>query len=313
MKRAVVTGVAGFVGSHLADELVRLGWKVTGIDSFTDFYDVAIKEGNIRSLLESDRFGLIRGDLNEVDLNELVRDVDVLFHQAAQAGVRTSWGSEFEVYTSANVLATQKLLEASRTHSVGRVVLASSSSVYGDTDMLPVTEESPTRPYSPYGVTKLAAEHLGRLYCRNFGLSTVGLRYFTVYGPRQRPDMAFHRIIRALQDGDEMNIFGSGDQTRDFTFIEDVVQANILAAEAENPTEIYNIGGGSRVSLNETIAILEEIVGTSLKRNTTGRQKGDVKDTWSDGDRAAEEIGFRPKVKLKDGLTRMVDWMRKAK
>lgn len=310
MKKAVVTGAAGFVGSHLVDELVSQGWDVTGIDSFTDFYDVAIKEGNLSALRDSDHFTLVRGDLNEIDIAAIVDGADVVFHQAAQAGVRTSWGSEFEIYTSANVLATQKLLETCREKSVGRVVLASSSSVYGDTDTLPVTEDSPTRPYSPYGVTKLAAEHLGRLYCRNFGLSTVGLRYFTVYGPRQRPDMAFHRIIRSLLSGEEMKIFGSGDQTRDFTYVKDVVRANMLAAEAKAPSEVYNVGGGSRVSLNETIKTLEGIVGSKFKRNTSGRQKGDVKDTWSDGSRAEREIGFRTEVSLQEGLSLMVDWFR---
>lgn len=310
MSRAVVTGAAGFIGSRLAEQLVNRGWEVTGIDSFTDFYAPSIKEGNLAELRGSGRFQLVREDLCEADLPALLGGADAVFHQAAQAGVRSSWGTEFEHYTAANVLATQKLLEACRERSIGRVVLASSSSVYGDTDDLPVTEESPTRPFSPYGVTKLAAEHLGRLYRRNFGLSTVGLRYFTVYGPRQRPDMAFHRVIRALLGGAEMRIFGSGEQTRDFTYVDDVVRANILAAEAAEPSEVYNVGGGARVSLNRTIEMIESAAGEKLRRKTEGRQKGDVKDTWSDGERAARELGFRPEVPIDEGLARMVEWMK---
>ncbi len=310
MSKALVTGVAGFIGSALADELVRSGWDVVGIDSFNDFYDISLKEGNISGLNKSGHFTLHKGDLNDLDLHAILVGIDVVFHQAARAGVRTSWGREFDLYTTANILATQRLLESIRNQPVRRVVLSSSSSVYGDTDDLPVTEDSPTRPHSPYGVTKLAAEHLGRLYRRNFSLSTVGLRYFTVYGPRQRPDMAFLRLIRALRDGKPMEIFGVGDQTRDFTFVGDVVRANILAASAENPSEVYNVGGGARISLNGAIEILEDITGKKLVRKNSGWQEGDVKDTWSDGSLAEREIGFRPEVPLREGLSRMVEWAR---
>ncbi len=312
MKKALVTGAAGFIGSHLSEELVRRGWSVTGIDSFSDYYDTALKEENVASLVESERFDLRRVDLNRADLESILRGVDTVFHQAAQAGVRASWGSEFDIYTKANINATQRLLEAVRRSEVRRVVLASSSSVYGDAADLPVTEESPTRPFSPYGVTKLAAEHLGRLYRRNFGVSTVGLRYFTVYGPRQRPDMAFRKIIAGIFDGRPVDVYGSGDQSRDFTFVGDVIRANLLAGSADEPSEVYNIGGGTRITLNEAIVLLEEITGRPFIRKRAGAQRGDVNDTWSDGTLAAKEIGFRSATPLREGLERMVAWARES-
>ena len=312
MKKAIVTGAAGCIGSTLAEELVRRGWSVTGIDSFTDYYDIETKERNVAALLESKRFDLRRVDLNRADLPSILEDVDTVYHQAAQAGVRSSWGSEFDIYTKANINATQRLLEAVRRSGVRRVVLASSSSVYGDTEDLPVTEHSPTKPFSPYGVTKLAAEHLGRLYRRNFGVSTVGLRYFTVYGPRQRPDMAFWKIIDGLLKDRPVDVYGNGTQSRDFTFVDDVIRANLLAAEADDPSEVYNIGGGGRVTLNEAIATLEEITGHTFLRNSVDRQRGDVMDTWSNGTLAAEEIGFRAETTLREGLEKMVSWARET-
>ncbi|NNE10138.1 MAG: NAD-dependent epimerase/dehydratase family protein [Gemmatimonadetes bacterium] len=307
-KSALITGVAGFIGSNLADRLLADGWTVLGIDSFADFYDPAVKERNLRNALADSRFRLIRKDLNEADLPAILDGVSVVFHQAAQAGVRSSWGREFHRYSADNIMATQRLLEAIRGAGIERTVLASSSSVYGNTTDLPVTEESLTKPHSPYGVTKLAAEHLARLYRRNFDLSIVTLRYFTVYGPRQRPDMAFYRLVQTALDGGEFALFGTGDQTRDFTFVADTVAANVLAAEADSPAEVYNIGGGARVSLRDAIRTIEDITGRKITLKESGWQKGDVRDTWADCSRAEQELGYRPGVPLRDGLERLVKW-----
>ncbi len=307
-KSALVTGVAGFIGSNLAERLLADGWTVRGIDSFADFYDPAVKERNLRTALAHTDFQLVREDLNEADLAALLDGVSVVFHQAAQAGVRSSWGREFHRYDADNIMATQRLLEAIRGAGIERTVLASSSSVYGNTTDLPVTEESLTKPHSPYGVTKLAAEHLARLYRRNFDLSIVTLRYFTVYGPRQRPDMAFYRLAQAALDGEEFALFGTGDQTRDFTFVADTVAANVLAAEAESPSEVYNIGGGARVSLRDAITTVEDITGRRIALKESGWQKGDVRDTWADCSLAERELGYQPRVALRAGLERLVTW-----
>lgn len=307
-KHALVTGVAGFIGSTLAERLLRDGWTVRGVDSFADFYDPAMKEQNLRDALQNDRFQIVRKDLNEADLAALLDGVSVVFHQAAQAGVRSSWGREFHQYDADNIMATQRLLEAIRGADVDRTVFASSSSVYGNTADLPVTEESLTEPHSPYGVTKLAAEHLARLYRRNFDLSIVTLRYFTVYGPRQRPDMAFYRLAQAALSGGEFALFGTGDQTRDFTFVSDTVAANVLAAEADSPSEVYNIGGGARVSLRDAIRTVEEITGSKIALKESGWQKGDVRDTWADCSLARNELGYRPSVALREGLEQLVKW-----
>ncbi len=310
MKKAIVTGAAGFIGSHLCESLLNLGYQVDGIDSFTDYYDPALKESNICHLKEQNAFRLHRADLNDIPLEPLLDGTDIVFHQAAQAGVRSSWGDEFDRYTRWNIMATQRLLEKVRQYPVRRVVIASSSSVYGDTTDLPVTEQSATWPHSPYGVTKLAAEHLGRLYRRNFGVPTVALRYFTVYGPRQRPDMAFRRLIEAAERGLQFGIYGTGEQSRDFTYVQDTVDANLLAASAEDPSAVYNVGGGARISLNESIELIESITGHEIKVERTARQKGDVRDTWADTSRAEQELGFRPKIAIREGLERMVEWYR---
>src|SRR5205823_8316544 len=249
--RCLVTGAAGFIGSHLAERLVALGCEVVGVDCFTDYYDPAVKERNVSSLCAGTGFTLVRADLAEADLAPLLQGIDYVFHQAGQPGVRRSWGQSFEAYVRWNVLATQRLLEAGRTTGgLRRFVNASSSSIYGNAAELPVTERALPRPVSPYGVTKLAAEHLATLYAQ-LGVPTVSLRYFTVYGPRQRPDMAFNIFIRCLLEGREISVNGDGEQTRDFTFVADAVDANLAAATAPTETvtgRCYNVGGGSRVT-----------------------------------------------------------------
>ncbi len=307
--RCVVTGVAGFIGSHLAERLIAEGHHVVGVDCFTDYYERSRKEANLAGLRREPRFELVEADVAAAPLDGLVKGVDVVFHQAAQAGVRASWGTGFETYTHHNVLGTQRVLEAAKNAGVRKVVYASSSSVYGDTDDLPMRETGRTAPYSPYGVTKLAGEHLAELYRHNFGVPTASLRYFTVYGPRQRPDMAFNKFIGAMLTGAALPLFGDGDQTRDFTFIADAVEANVRAGMGD-AVGVFNIGGGSRVTVNEVLHTLAEIVGAKPNVDRQGKQAGDVRHTWADTTRAFEILGFSPRVRLREGLAAQVEWQR---
>jgi UDP-glucose 4-epimerase len=306
----LVTGAAGFIGSHLAERLVDLGHEVVGVDCFLDYYPRAVKERNLQVLRQQPRFRAEEYDLSRADLEPLVRGVDWVFHQAAQAGVRASWGRDFEIYAVHNVVATQRLLEASRDLGVRRFVYASSSSIYGDTSDLPMREQSLPRPISPYGVTKLAAEHLCWLYWKNYALSTASLRYFTVYGPRQRPDMAMHRFLKGALTGGEITLYDDGEQTRDFTYVSDVVAANVAAAERAEGGEVFNIGGGSQVSMNHVLATIEAISGRPLRIKRDARQKGDVRHTAADCTRARERLGFRPAVPLAQGLRLEWEWIR---
>ncbi|HLL80785.1 MAG TPA: NAD-dependent epimerase/dehydratase family protein [Ktedonobacteraceae bacterium] len=303
--RCLITGVAGFVGSHLAERLLADGHEVHGIDAFIDYYPRRIKELNLERLRDWEDFTFVEENILTANLFRLLEGMDWIFHQAAQAGVRASWGHEFTRYTECNILATQRLLEAaSHTKSLRRFVYASSSSVYGETTALPVTEQVTPHPVSPYGVTKLAAEHLCLLYHRNFGVPTASLRYFTVYGPRQRPDMAFHRFCKSILDREAITIFGDGLQTRDFTYISDVVQANILAANADAASgEVMNIAGGSRVTLRSVLQLLQEISGSRIEIRRDNRQPGDVLDTFADTTRAHQLINYHPRVGLREGLT----------
>jgi nucleoside-diphosphate-sugar epimerase len=309
--RCLVTGVAGFVGSHLAERLIELGHEVHGVDRFSDYYDPAIKEGNLAALRSQPRFSFSFVDLAVCDMEPLLEGCEVVFHQAAQAGVRASWGKSFESYLRDNVLSTQRLLEAARDHAtVRKVVYASSSSVYGETSEMPMRESSLTAPYSPYGVTKLSAEQLCELYRHNFGLKSASLRYFTVYGPRQRPDMGFHRFIAAISRGEPIPVYGDGEQTRDFTFVTDIVQANILAMK-EGADGVFNIGGGSRVTLNQVLATLGAVIGQfQIERQPS--QAGDVRHTWADTTRAREILGYAPAVSLREGLAAQVAWQTKG-
>lgn len=309
--KTLVTGVAGFVGSSLAERLVADGCDVVGIDCFTDYYPRPIKEANLAGLRAGPRFSFIEDDLKTADLPTLLDGVEVVYHQAAQAGVRASWGKTFESYVGHNVYATQRLLEAVKEKkTVKRFVYASSSSIYGETLDLPMRETSLPRPFSPYGVTKLAAEHLTELYRNNFGVSTVSLRYFTVYGPRQRPDMGFHKFIRAALAGKPLVVFGSGAQTRDFTFIDDIVQANVAAGTKPGAEGVYNIGGGSRVTLQEVLDTIGELVGAPLQLERIEEQAGDVHHTEADTSRAREKLDYAPKVSLREGLKRQIESLR---
>ena len=308
--RALVTGAAGFIGSHLSERLIADGHEVVGVDCFTDYYPRRIKEKNLERLRAENRFSFVEADLNALDASALVSGVDWIFHQAAQAGVRASWGETFRIYTRLNIDATQRLLEAVKgSTALKKFVYASSSSVYGDVATLPMVEDHPTHPLSPYGVTKLAAEHLAVLYMRNFAVPTASLRYFTVYGPRQRPDMAFHKFFKAALAGEEISVYGDGTQTRDFTYVSDAVEANLRAAQSAPPGAVLNIGGGSRVSVREVLTLVEELVGKPVRVRYLETQHGDMKDTVADTTRAREQIGYRPLVSLRDGLARERDWI----
>lgn len=314
--RCLVTGAAGFIGSTLSERLLELGHEVVGIDCFVPYYPRALKERNLEKCRQSDNFSLLEKDLSDVfaspdaEGSALLSDMDVIYHQAAQAGVRASWGKDFEIYTHNNILGTQKMLELCKQKPGIRVVYASSSSVYGETDRFPMKETDLTRPVSPYGVSKLAAENLMCLYHHNFGVETVSLRYFTVYGPRQRPDMAFHRIIRSILTGETFRLFGSGNQTRDFTFVGDIVDANILAGNKGKPGKIYNLGGGTRISMNDVIALLEKITGKQANVVREAVQLGDVTNTGADVSEAQADFGFQPQVSLEQGLAREVEYIR---
>jgi len=307
MMNSLVTGCAGFIGSHLCERLLSEGHDVVGVDCFTDYYSRELKEENMSGFREHPSFMFHEEDLLEADLSSLLDDVDYIFHQAAQAGVRYSWGSSFEVYTRNNILATQKLLEACKEKEIKKFIYASSSSVYGNCPELPMREDSLPDPVSPYGVSKLAAEHLCSLYNANYSIPTVSLRYFTVYGPRQRPDMAFHRFLKAIMEGGEIEIYGDGRQTRDYTFISDVVEANLRAMGSGEG--VYNIGGGARRTLNEVIDVIEEVTGKKANKKNIDKQKGDMRHTYADISKAENELSYCPSVSLKDGLSREWDWM----
>jgi len=311
MVTALVTGCAGFIGSHLSEKLLKQKYQVKGIDSFLDYYPRKIKENNLKNLLPQKNFSFIEADILKVNLSTLLDGVEYIFHEAAQAGVRASWGRNFEIYTQNNILATQTLLEsANKLPQLRKFVYASSSSVYGDADILPISENSTPKPVSPYGVSKLAGEHLSSLYFKNFGLPTISLRYFTVYGPRQRPDMAFHKFITAILQNKEIQIYGLGKQTRDFTFIEDIVEATIAASKTDVSGEVFNIGGGNRVTLIQVINLIEEILGKSVKVEYIPTQHGDVIHTWADISKAQKILHYHPQVSLQEGLKEEINWLK---
>jgi len=311
--RYLVTGCAGFVGSHLTEALLARGDYVLGIDNFTPFYDIDLKRRNLSPVLSNPRFQLAEIDLAEADLQTLLKDVDVVFHIAGQPGVRDSWGDKFAGYTRNNVLATERLLHASVGTGLKRFVYAGSSSAYGDSPAMPWQEDVCPQPRSPYAITKLAAEHLCRSYHLDFGVPTVILRFFTVYGPRQRPDMAFHKFLRAALHDEPIPLYGDGRQTRDFTFISDII-AGVLAA-AERPDAVgnlFNLGGGSRVVLADVLEMLTDIVGKPVTIHQMERQAGDVRHTWADISRAQQVLGYQPRVQLEDGLRAEYQWIKQV-
>ncbi len=300
--RCVVTGAAGFIGSHLCEALVRDGHYVTGIDCFSDYYARETKEANIRALRAAPRFAFVEEDLLEADLESRLADTDYVFHLAGQPGVRGSWGQRFEKYLCNNVLATQGLLEAAKRVGLKKLIYASSSSIYGNAEQLPTPEDVTPHPISPYGVTKLAGEHLSLLYHHNYGVPVLVLRYFSVYGPRQRPDMAFQQFIRALLSENEIVIYGDGNQTRDFTFVGDIVQGTLCAAWSDAAGRVFNLGGGSSASVREVIGVLEKVTGMRACVRHTEPQHGDARHTGADIRRARQFLGYNPRTELAQGL-----------
>jgi UDP-glucuronate 4-epimerase len=306
----VVTGVAGFIGSHTAEALVMGGDTVTGLDCFVASYPSAVKERNLRGL-QSERFSLSCTDLRTADLRPLLDSADAVIHLAAQPGVRESWGASFDDYVSHNILATQRLLEASRSTGIRRFVYASSSSVYGNADSYPSRTDDVPRPFSPYGVTKLAGEHLCVAYGQNFGLPVVALRYFTVYGPRQRPDMAINRLVKAGLEGQTFQLYGDGEQVREFTFVGDVVRANVAAlTAATDPGCLVNISSGESSSMNEVISEVERALETKVNVVRTPAVSGDVARTGGDISTAKDVLDWSPSTRLRAGIREQVAWQR---
>jgi UDP-glucose 4-epimerase len=306
----LVTGAAGFIGSHLCKKLIHDGAHIIALDAFTDFYSRSIKEKNIQPLVNHPRFELIIADILEIDLDSIMNKVDVVFHLAAQPGVRTSWGADFSIYTRNNIDATQKLLEAAKTSKLKKFIYASSSSVYGLSPELPMTETSTLHPYSPYGVTKLAAENLCFLYHKNYGVPCVSLRFFTVYGPGQRPDMAFHKFFRSISKDEEITVFGDGQQTRDFTYIDDIIWANLSSIENGKVGENYNLGGGTRKKLADIIPLLEDICEKSIKIQNVAGPKGDVRHTFANIQKAKDDLKYEPNTALEEGLRAEWEWIK---
>jgi len=302
--KAMVTGCAGFIGSHITDRLLKDGHEVVGIDCFTNYYPRIIKESNISYAKNNNKFTFIEHDILEMDT---FPEVDYIFHEAAQAGVRSSWGKDFKIYTRLNIELTQHLLEYYKDKPLTKFVYASSSSVYGDVE-LPMAENMKLQPISPYGVTKLAAEHLCYLYWKNYNMPTVSLRYFTVYGPRQRPDMGIYKFVRDIINKKPIIIYGNGTQTRDFTYIDDIVNANIKIASSNIVGEVFNIGGGSRITINELIQIIEKNCNTTAIITYEDQQKGDVPDTLAYITTTESKLNWIPKISIDNGIKSFIDW-----
>ncbi len=310
--KILVTGAAGFIGSSLCKKLIHDNNIVVGVDSFEDYYEKWIKDKNINEIIKNQNFKLINKNLidPDLDLDKLLTEIDVVFHLAGQGGVRSSWGKEFEIYLNNNILSTQMLLEASKNSNIKKFIYASSSSVYGDTKDFPLNEvNSFTRPVSPYGVTKLAAENLCYLYYKNFNMPSVMLRYFTVYGEGQRPDMAFHKFIKSALEGLPIEIYGDGSQMRDFTYIGDIIDATLLSINAPSG-RIYNVGGGNKCSLEQAINVIENITNLKLKRLYSNFQKGDVYKTEADLRSIKSELGFNPRFTLEEGLSNEIEYIK---
>ncbi|MDX6705223.1 MAG: hypothetical protein QOF69_1258 [Solirubrobacteraceae bacterium] len=308
--RVVITGAAGFIGSHLTERCLALGWDVVAIDSLTTYYSPTAKVRNARGFHAHHRCTYLEQDLLDLDLPTLLADANIIFHLAAQAGVRASWGQSFDVYTQLNVTVLQRTLEAARhANALSRFVFVSSSSVYGDAEALPTSEDQILRPVSPYGATKALGEHLCYLYYRNYGLPVVMLRYFSVYGPRQRPDMAFHRAIEAALHRRDFVLYGDGLQTRDFTFVEDAVEGTIRAADGGHLGRVYNIGGGSRISMLDVLGIIRREL-PDLHVRHDAAQQGDARDTAADVSLAHDHFGYEPSWDVERGLAEQMKWHR---
>ena len=310
--RYVVTGAAGFIGSTLCDALLAGGHEVTGVDSFTDYYPRPLKEANLSRARDHANFELLEIDLADAELNAVMGDTDGVFHLAAQPGVRQSWGTEFATYVRDGILATQRVLEACRTTGAPRLVYASSSSVYGNAVSLPAVESAVPHPISPYGISKHASEELCTAYYEGHGIPVVMLRYFTVYGPRQRPDMAFHRFIKNALMEQPISLYGDGSQSRDFTFVDDAVEGTIAAMSRGLPGRMYNLGGGAVWTLNQILDAIQRVTDCRVRIQSQDQQLGDVQHTQADIRRARAELGFEPQTDVNSGLSRQAEWTREV-
>jgi nucleoside-diphosphate-sugar epimerase len=306
MSRVLVSGAAGFIGSHLVDRLLAEGHEVVGVDAFTGYYARWRKERNLVSALGQKGFRLVEGDLTRMALDGLLRGADHVVHLAGEPGVRRSWGPNFPKYLERNVGSTERLLEAALRSGVERFVYTSSSSVYGSDRGGPVREDDPRQPASPYALSKLAAEELVGLYAREKGVPATVLRYFTVYGPRQRPEMGLSQFIRAASEGRPVEIFGDGTQKRDMTYVGDAVDATVAALVA--PCGVYNVGGGTRATVDEMLDAVGRVTGLPVEARYGPAAPGDVLSTWADSGRAARSLGYRPRVGLEEGIAAQADW-----
>jgi UDP-glucuronate 4-epimerase len=309
MTRTLVTGAAGFIGSHVVDRLLADGHEVVGVDAFTAYYSRKRKERNLDSATGHDGFSLVEGDLLELDLDDLLRGIDGLVHLAGEPGIRSSWGA-LPRYLERNVLTTECLLEAAWRNATSRFVHASSSSVFGSDPGHPVGEDYTKRPNSPYSLSKLAAEELVGLYARERGVPGTILRYFTVYGPRQRPEMAVSRFISSALRGRPVEVFGDGEQMRDMTYVSDAVDATVAALDA--PPGVYNVGGGTRVTVNTLLDAVRGLIGSPVEARHGPEAEGDMRSTWADSRRAARSLGYRPRVGLEEGISAQVRWARES-
>jgi UDP-glucuronate 4-epimerase len=308
--RILVTGAAGFIGCHLVDRLLELGHEVMGLDCFTGYYSRDLKQRNLDRALSHGRFRFFEGDLLRSNLDKIIGGVDKVAHLAGEPGVRSSWGERFSVYVDRNVQATQRLLEAASRVGLEQFVLASSSSVYGPDNGGPVAEDDLRRPASPYGLSKLVAEELVGLYEKEHAVPATILRYFTVYGPRQRPEMALSRFISLAACGEPVEVFGDGTQRREMTYVSDVVDATVAALEAEpeRAIRVYNVGGGTRTTVLELVEFVGEVMGERVEIRYAPSVPGDVRSTWADLERAARELDYRPRVSLEEGVEAQVHW-----
>ena len=310
MQTAIVTGTAGFIGSTLSEKLLEKNFKVIGIDNFSDYYDIDIKNNNLKQCLVHENFSFINEDILNIDLKPIFNDASYVFHESGQPGVRASWGNSFHNYVHDNILVTQKILEISKScDSIKKIVIASSSSVYGNQNGKMNEEKSLPQPLSPYGVTKLASENLALLYQKNYNLPISALRYFSVYGPRQRPDMAFCKFFNSILNKKNISVFGDGTQERDFTFIDDIVSATILAAENDCGDSAINIGGGHVISVKDVIKIMEDIVNSEISVSYDEKQLGDVKRTEADISKASKLLNYKPTTDIQTGLEKQFQYM----
>ena len=311
--KLLVTGCCGFIGSHLSEKLLEMKYEVVGIDCYTDYYSKELKEKNLSQAMENNKFIFLEKNLLDCNLKDLLKDVDYIFHEAAQAGVRYSWGQNFDTYTKNNILATQKLLDACRYSKVKKIIYASSSSVYGDILLLPMKETAIVRPVSPYGVSKLATEHLCYLYYKNYQVPSVVLRYFTVYGPRGRPDMAPFKFTKKIDSNKIIEVYGDGTSQRDYTYVSDIVAGVLAALDANKEFEIFNLGGNKPIELNKFISLIEDNLGKKAIKKNIEKQQGDVDITFADLTKSRIILNYNPKISIEEGIKNLIMWYRNLK